>query len=94
MNLENRTFIGSTEVIFVYQYQFPFEPPIEDLKMLQESDECTCYIFDTICKNITPAQKEEADLRILRIYYHNAESKLINQMNKNRLEGKEKYCKD
>lgn len=65
----------------MYEYKFPFEPPLEDLKMVLEGDGGTCYIFDTFCKNITNEQKREADRRILSIYYHNAEAALIRNKN-------------
>ena len=63
------------------QYHFPFEPPMEDLKMLLEDDGCTCYIFDTISRKLTKEMKREADRRILSIYYLSAEANLIKKTN-------------
>jgi len=66
---------------WMQEYQFPFEPPMEDLKMVMESDGATCYIFNTACKDMTPEQKRKIDQRILSIYYHNSESVLLSKEN-------------
>jgi len=60
------------------QFTFPFQPPMEDLKLVVDCDNGTkCYLFNTFCKNITPEQKREADRRILTIYHRSAVAALI-----------------
>jgi len=77
--------IGLSEVISVYEFEFPFEPPMEDLKMVVDCDNgAKCYIFDTFCKNITPEEKFAADKRILNIYYRSAVATLIREENDKR----------
>lgn len=71
----------------MYEYQYPFEPPIEDLKMQIKGDGATCYLFDTVCKNITKEKKLRADKRIFSIYYHNAETAVIRETKGKKDEG-------
>lgn len=53
----------------MYEFKFPFEPPMEDLKMVVKTEHGTCYIFDTFCKNVTPEERAKIDDRIRQIYY-------------------------
>jgi len=39
----------------MYEFKFPFEPPLEDLKMtVTAASGAKVFIYDTCCKNFTP----------------------------------------
>lgn len=50
-----------------YKFTFPFEPPMEDLKMVVETaNGAKCYIFDT-CVVTDPAERAEIDRKVAQI---------------------------
>ena len=48
--------------------QYPYEPNMDDCKMVVHAKGATCYIMDTCCRGMTKAQKEQADREIVQIY--------------------------
>lgn len=65
----------------MYEFKFPFEPPMEDLKMVVKTEHATCYIFDTFCKNTTPEEKKRIDDEIREIYRKDAIHKAMEDLN-------------
>lgn len=56
----------------MYSLTVPFQPPMEDLRLVVRCEQgATCYVFDTCCGSITPEEKRAADRRLLAIC-HNA----------------------
>lgn len=51
---------------------FPFVPNMDDCRKIVKTKDCTCYIFDTYCRNMTPEDKAAADRKILQIYVSEA----------------------
>lgn len=53
----------------MYQFTFPFVPPMEDLKMVVKPEGgATCYIFDTFCKNLSREEKIRRERKLLESY--------------------------
>ncbi len=53
----------------VKPFTFPFEPPMEDLRMvLKTQSGATCYVFDTFCRDITREEKIAVETRLFRAY--------------------------
>lgn len=50
------------------QHTYPYVPNMEDCRKITKTKGCTCYIMDTICRNMTPEDKAAADKKILQIY--------------------------
>lgn len=46
---------------------FPYVPNMEDCRKIVKTEHCTCYIFDTYCKNMTPEDKAVIDQQIVQI---------------------------
>lgn len=60
-----------------YEFKFPFEPPWEDLKLeLEFASGAKCYVFDTLCKNVTQEQKDAAMEHIGDIVYRDRVQRL------------------
>ena len=55
---------------------FPFVPKMEDCRRIVKTEGCTCYIMDTICRNMTAEDKAEADRQIIQIAVNAALRKL------------------
>ena len=57
----------------MYEFKFPFEPPLEDLKMtVTTASGAKVFIYDTCCKNFTPEDKARIDKKIIQIYTESA----------------------
>ena len=46
---------------------FPFQPNMDDCKMIVESNGVVCYIMDTCCKHFTPEDTARVDQHIVEI---------------------------
>lgn len=51
---------------------FPFQPNMDDCKMIVESNGVVCYIMDTCCKHFTPEDKARVDQQIVEIAVQSA----------------------
>ncbi len=51
---------------------FPYVPNMADCRRVLELESCTCYIMDTVCRNMTAEGKAAADEQILQIYVDHA----------------------
>ena len=51
---------------------FPFQPNMDDCKMIVESNGVVCYIMDTCCKHFTPEDKARVDRQIVEIAVQSA----------------------
>lgn len=46
---------------------FPYVPNMEDCKQVTQTDGCTCYIMDTVCRHTTAEEMAEIDRQIVQI---------------------------
>ena len=51
---------------------FPFQPNMDDCKMIVESNGVVCYIMDTCRKHFTPEDKARVDQQIVEIAVQSA----------------------
>jgi len=79
----------------MYEFKFPFEPPLEDLKMtVTTASGAKVFIYDTCCKNFTPEDKARIDKKIIQIYTESALKKAaLETERQNQADSKEEKAK-